>query len=165
MDRGAWWPTVRGVAKSRTWLSHFLFTLHSWLTMIQVHSKTMQVYIYVDTHFQILFHSRFLQGAVYSSLHSTVGKWLAYIQQCVLVNSHFIPPHCSPLDNHKFVFYIWGCFYFVNKFVCIIFLDSTCKWYRDICQERLLIIIYAGPFCLENFLSSNNCQFVSLDFQ
>ena len=25
-DRGAWWPTVHGVAKSRTWLSNFTFT-------------------------------------------------------------------------------------------------------------------------------------------
>ena len=26
MDRGAWWATVHGVAKSRTWLSDFTFT-------------------------------------------------------------------------------------------------------------------------------------------
>ena len=26
MDGGAWWATVHGVAKSRTWLSHFTFT-------------------------------------------------------------------------------------------------------------------------------------------
>ena len=28
MDRGAWWATVHGVAKSRTWLSEFTFTFH-----------------------------------------------------------------------------------------------------------------------------------------
>ena len=28
MDGGAWWATVRGVAKSRTRLSDFTFTLH-----------------------------------------------------------------------------------------------------------------------------------------
>ena len=28
MDRGAWWATVHGVAKSRTWLSDFTFTFH-----------------------------------------------------------------------------------------------------------------------------------------
>ena len=27
MDRGAWWATVHGVAKSRTQLSNFTFTL------------------------------------------------------------------------------------------------------------------------------------------
>ena len=26
MDRGAWWATVHGVSKSRTWLSYFTFT-------------------------------------------------------------------------------------------------------------------------------------------
>ena len=29
MDRGAWWAVVRGVAKSRTWLSDLTFTFHS----------------------------------------------------------------------------------------------------------------------------------------
>ena len=29
MDRGAWWATVHGVAKSRTQLSDFTFTFHS----------------------------------------------------------------------------------------------------------------------------------------
>ena len=28
MDRGAWWAEVRGVAKSRRWLSDFTFTFH-----------------------------------------------------------------------------------------------------------------------------------------
>ena len=28
MDGGAWWAAVRGVAKSRTWLSDFTFTFH-----------------------------------------------------------------------------------------------------------------------------------------
>ena len=28
MDRGAWWATVHGVAKSRTRLSYFTFTFH-----------------------------------------------------------------------------------------------------------------------------------------
>ena len=29
MDRGAWWATVQGVTKSRTWLSDFAFTLYN----------------------------------------------------------------------------------------------------------------------------------------
>ena len=28
MDKGAWWATVHGVAKSRTQLSNFTFTFH-----------------------------------------------------------------------------------------------------------------------------------------
>ena len=75
MDRGASWPTVCGVTNSRIRLSDFQFTLHSWFTMIQVHSKIMHLYIYVDIYFQILFHYRFLQDTVYSSLWCTVGNW------------------------------------------------------------------------------------------
>ena len=28
MDEGAWWATLHGVAKNRTWLSNFTFTFH-----------------------------------------------------------------------------------------------------------------------------------------
>ena len=28
MDEGAWWAAVRGVVRSRTWLSNFTFTFH-----------------------------------------------------------------------------------------------------------------------------------------
>ena len=36
MDRGAWWATVHGVAKSHTWLSDWA---HSWLEVKNAHSK------------------------------------------------------------------------------------------------------------------------------
>ena len=36
MDRGAWWATVHGVAKSRTWLRDFAFTLTFQCTIHQV---------------------------------------------------------------------------------------------------------------------------------
>ena len=47
-------------------------------------------------------------------------------------NSQFIPPTPPfPFGNHKFVFYVCESIcYFVNKFICIIFLDSTCKRYH-----------------------------------
>ena len=35
MDQGAWWAAVHGVAKSRTWLSDFTFTLHFALSCIE----------------------------------------------------------------------------------------------------------------------------------
>ena len=35
MDRGAWWTTVHGVAKSRTRLSDFMFTLRISLSLLQ----------------------------------------------------------------------------------------------------------------------------------
>ena len=33
MDRGAWWVTLHGVAKSQTWLSDFTFTFYKSLTV------------------------------------------------------------------------------------------------------------------------------------
>ena len=36
MDRGAWWATVHGVAKSRTRLSDFTLSLYSWEGTSQV---------------------------------------------------------------------------------------------------------------------------------
>ena len=41
-------------------------------------------------------------------------------------------PH-SPFADHKFVFNVYESTCFINKFTCIIFLDSTCKRYHDIC--------------------------------
>ena len=33
-----------------------------------------------------------------------------------------------PIGNHRFVFYVCGVYFcFVDKFICITFLDSTCK--------------------------------------
>ena len=39
--------------------------------------------------------------------------------------SQFIFPCPFHTDNHKFVFYICDCFYFVDKFITTRFLDST----------------------------------------
>ena len=41
---------------------------YSWLTMFQVHSKVIQLYVYTCIIFQITFHYRLLQDIVYSSL-------------------------------------------------------------------------------------------------
>ena len=47
--------------------------------------------------------------------------------------SQFIPPLSSfPPGNHKFVFYNCDTFFFVNKFICTIFLDSTYKQFHMI---------------------------------
>ena len=40
----------------------------------------------------------------------------------------FILPHLTPC-NHKFIFYIFNSFCFVDKFIRTLFLDSTSKWY------------------------------------
>ena len=35
-DRGAWWATVHGVAKSQTWLSHFTFTFDHYVVSLSL---------------------------------------------------------------------------------------------------------------------------------
>ena len=46
---------------------------HCWLTMFQVHSKVIQLYIYIYIIFEIIFHYRLLQDINYSCLWSTVN--------------------------------------------------------------------------------------------
>ena len=36
MDGGAWWAALHGVAKSRTWPSHFTFTFHFHVTSLSL---------------------------------------------------------------------------------------------------------------------------------
>ena len=55
MDWGAWWATVHGVTKSRTWLSNFTFsfftTSTTWEAPLVIHT-----YICIYILFHILFH-------------------------------------------------------------------------------------------------------------
>ena len=54
-------------------------------------------------------------------------------QQCVYINNKllsYLSPF--PFGNLKFVFYVCGFICFVNKFICIFYLESTYKWY-DVC--------------------------------
>ena len=53
MDRGAWWATVHGVAKSQTRLSDFTRLGHDTQTFGQCNTYTLYVYIqhkYAHTH-------------------------------------------------------------------------------------------------------------------
>ena len=82
--------------------------------------------------FQILFHYRLLQDTEYGSLCYAGGPCcfsILYIVVCyqLIPNSQFIP--LFPFANHKFFLYVCVYFCFKNKFICIIFLDSTYKWY------------------------------------
>ena len=71
-------------------------------------------------------------AAIYGVAQSrTRLKWLSSSSSSMttlLPNSSFIPSPIFPLQKIRFL-YLWKCFYFVNKFICIIFLDSTYKWY------------------------------------
>ena len=60
-------------------LFYFLINIllkYSWLTMFQVHSKVIQLYIYTYIIFKITFHYRLLQDIDYSSLCYTVKPLL-----------------------------------------------------------------------------------------
>ena len=77
--------------------------------------------------------------------------YLYCIEKFVLLipNSRFIPPLPFHFGNHKFVSSI--CFYFVNKLICITFLDSTYKWYHIIfvfLWLTLLSVIISRSICL-----------------
>ena len=53
-----------------------------------------------------------------------------FIYDCVYVTPKFLvysSPHIFPLVIVSFFLGLWVCFSFVNKFICIIFLDSKYK--------------------------------------
>ena len=82
---------------------------------------------------QILFPYRLSQNIEYSPLCYMVSPWLSILYVVVWIH-YFQTPHLSlspifPLQKICFL-YLWDCFYFVSKLICIIFLDSTYKWYH-----------------------------------
>ena len=84
----------------------------------------------IHIYFQILLHYRLLQDVECSSPCHTVGPchWSAlYMVVCICSSQAPNVSFTTPGGNHKFVFYV--CSYFVNRFICIIFLDYSCKWY------------------------------------
>ena len=50
----------------------------------------------------------------------------------LIPNSKFVPHLLSPLVIISLFSCLWVCFCFVNKFICIIFLDPMYKWYHMI---------------------------------
>ena len=123
MDGGAWWAAVHGVAKSQTRLRDFTFTFH-----FHALEKEMAT------------HSRVLAwripgmgepgGLPSMGSHRVRHDWsdlaAAVSLNLILPVYPFLP---FPFGHHKFVFYDCECICFVNKLICTIFLDSTCKCY------------------------------------
>ena len=139
-SRGPSWP--------RDWTSvsciscfgrRILYHYATWEASFRCTAKWFQVYIYIYIYiyhisilFQLLFPYRLLQNIKYSSLCYTVGPcWLSVLHIAVWLYQSQLPVHSSsppsPLDNHKPTSKSLNLFSSVNKFSCIIFLDSTYK--------------------------------------
>ena len=73
----------------------------------------------------LVIHSSFL--SVNSYLHSISGMFMW------VPVSQFIPASLYPLGVHVFLLYVCISFCFVNKSICILFLDSVYKWYYMVC--------------------------------
>ena len=73
--------------------------------------------------FQILFCYRLLQDTEYSSLYYTVDPYCYSVNRNLLI----FPLSPSPLVTISLSLWIYFCF--INKLICIVFLNSTCKWY------------------------------------
>ena len=81
MDRGAWWATVHGVAKSQTRLSNFTFTFHTYIRIC--------VYIFLD-------HSIYniKDNHTISAISSILKEY--YVGNCSLYNLRIHPLHLDP---------------------------------------------------------------------
>ena len=64
-------------------LNIYILLKYSWLTMFQVHSKVIQLYIYTYIIFKIIFHYRLLWDIDYSSSCCTVHL-------CFLLHINFL---------------------------------------------------------------------------
>ena len=78
--------------------------------------------------------------------------------ECIYVNpNHSIHPTSpSPLGNHMLVcsLHLYLCFCSANKFICIIFLDSTYNWYT------IFAFLFLSSLCV-TFMSLQMAQFHS----
>ena len=71
---------VRQKANSTTFFFLNILLRYSWLTMFQVHSKVIQLYIYTFIIFEIIFHYRLLKDIDCSSLCYTVNLYCLFKQ-------------------------------------------------------------------------------------
>ena len=100
--------------------------------------------------FQIFFHYRLLQDIEYSSLCYTIGPCcssILYTAVCICYSQapDLSLPTSFPFGSKKFVFYVCESLLCIYKFISIIFLDSTYKWYHMtfifLCLSSLNMII------------------------
>ena len=129
------------------------------VSSVQQNDSVLYLYLYVFFLFHIHFCYRLLKDTEYRSLCYTVGPFCLYILYTLYIGvcicqsqvTNLSPPRpISPLviinlfPVSLFLWLtslritisrsiLWVCFCFINKFICIIFLNSTCKFNYDIC--------------------------------
>ena len=102
---------------------------HSWVTEQQQH-RILNIVpcVYIHMHACACTHT-------HTHTHSRTLLVINFVNNSLyllLINSKFVPLPFFPFGNYKFVFYACESLCSVNKFICIIFLGSTYKWYHTI---------------------------------
>ena len=116
---------------------------HSWLTMLLVsgvQESDWVILMHVSILFQNHFPFRLLQNVEFSSLFYPVGAaWLSILcivmRVCSSQTTNSSTPSNTDCNTPGFPLWklrdcspsLWICFYFVNKFVRIVFIDSAFK--------------------------------------
>ena len=107
------------------------------LCQLLLYSKVNQLYVYMHPPFGF---------SSYLGHHRALGRALFYTQHYIYVNHNlqFIPPHPG---QYPYVHSLCLCLYFcfANKFICIIFLDSTNKQYYMIFVLLFLTTLLCIP--------------------
>ena len=115
------------------------------LCYFQVYRKVIQLYIYINIIFHILFHYRLLQYFEYNSLCCTVDPCYLFILYKVIYiymlipNSYFIHPPLPlaiPFLNHSLFSMSMSLFCFVNNLIYIYFLHTCNSWcFNEQCTQ------------------------------
>ena len=103
--------------------------LYNVVLVSAVQQSESAICIHISTLFWISFPFRSPQSTEQSSVCYTVGSHQLPILYIVVYICHFQSPNSSHLPWYPYVYSLPLCLYFcfTNKFICIIFLDSTYK--------------------------------------
>ena len=125
MDGGAWWATVHGVAKSRTWLSNFTFTLTPLFIVLYKTSMKSSLPFYILKAFLIETMAWVLKKqSPVPSQHNIVNKCLWNEQW----NS-----------NYQFTSILFLLLCHIRYYILVTFAKLMClKWKSTICKPTLL---------------------------
>ena len=105
----------------------FLLAYITLLCQFLLYSKVNHLkYRYIPV-FWISFLCRSPRSRVPCATQQVLINYLFYYQQYIYVNPNLLiyPTLFSPLVGHTFVLYMCLCFYFANRFICTVFLEST----------------------------------------